>query len=76
MQTTSEKFSCDKFDEARDKEVVKGVYTCRSGEKDPGRLGSNQGSDGKKKKGAASSTFGTTMPTYGFLGLIALLFML
>ena len=76
MQTTSEEFSCDPFDEAQNKEVIKGVYSCRSGEKDPGRLGTNQGSDGKNgnKKGAAA-TFSPSLSLYSLVGL-APLFML
>lgn len=75
MQTTSTTFSCDGFNKLRDNQVVKGVYTCRSNQKDPGRLGTNVGSDGNStKKGAAPNTFNPAMPTYSFFGLLAFLF--
>jgi hypothetical protein len=77
MQTKSTQFSCDNFNKLRDQQVVKGVYTCRSGQKDPGRLGTNVGSDGNStKKGAAPSTFSPATSSYSFLGLVAFLFML
>lgn len=76
MQTTSTEFSCNPFDDAQNKEVIKGVYSCRSGEKDPGRLGTNQGSDGKNgnKKGAAPGFFIPSLSVYSLAGF-ALLFM-
>jgi hypothetical protein len=77
MQTTSTTFSCDAFNQLRDKDIVKGVYTCRSNQQDPGRLGTNVGSDGNStKKNAAVNTFSPAMPTYSFFGLVAFLFML
>jgi hypothetical protein len=77
MQTKSESFSCDNFNKLRDQDVVKGVYTCRSGQKDPGRLGTNVGSDGNgTKKNGAPTNFNPAMPSYSFFGLVAFLFML
>ena len=77
MQTKSTNFSCDGFNKLRDEQVVKGVYTCRSDQQAPGRLGTNVGSDGNStKKSAAPSDFSRTMPTFSFLGLVGFLFML
>jgi hypothetical protein len=76
MQTKSTTFSCAGFDELRGKDVVKGVYTCRSAQEDPGRIGTNVGSSGNGTKGAASTIFLPAMPTYSFIGLVAFLFML
>ncbi len=77
MQTKSTNFSCTPFDKLRDQQVVKGVYTCRSDQQNPGGLGTNVGSSGNStKKSAAPNTFSTAVPTYSFFGLIAFLFML
>lgn len=79
MQTTSTEFSCENFDDLQDKEVIKGVYACRADEADPGRLGTNVGSDGSGNSSgtsAAPRAFSSAMPTYSFFGLVAFLFML
>jgi hypothetical protein len=77
MQTKSTSFSCTPFDKLRDQQIVKGVYTCRSDQQNPGGLGTNVGSSGNStKKGAAPASFIPAMPTYSFVGLVAFVFML
>jgi hypothetical protein len=75
MQTTSTSFSCAGFDKLRDEQIVKGVYTCRSDEQNPGGLGTNVGSSGNSTRGTAG-TFNVHMPTYSIFGLVAFLFVL
>jgi hypothetical protein len=76
MQTKSTSFSCDPFDQLRD-QSVQGSYTCKSGQKDPGRFnGKDGGSDGNKTGNAASSNFYLSAPVYSFFGFVAFLLML
>lgn len=77
MQTTSTNFSCVAFDKLRDQQIVKGVYTCRSNQQNPGGLGTNVGSSGNStKKNAAPKTLHAAVPVYSFFGLVAFTFML
>ena len=75
MQTTNTTFNCDRFDDLRDSDVVKGVYTC-SPEENPGGLGTNVDSSRDNSSSAAPTTFSPTVPTYSVFGLIAFWFML
>ncbi|ERF74911.1 hypothetical protein EPUS_08963 [Endocarpon pusillum Z07020] len=76
MQTTSSTFTCDGFDDLRDRDIVKGVYTCAGSQETPGGLGTNADSSGNNSRSAAPTTFNPDMPTYSVFGLIAFLFML
>ena len=78
MQTTSNSFSCDGFNDLRNRDVVKGEYYCKPSEESPGSLGTNDGtsSPGNNSRNAAATTFNPDMPTYSVFGFIAFLFML
>lgn len=77
MQTTSSTFTCGGFNDLRDKDIVKGVYTCAGSQENPGGLGTNADtSSGNNSRSAAPTTFSPDMPTYSVFGLIAFLFML
>jgi hypothetical protein len=75
VQTKSTAFSCPDFKQ-RQGDAVKGDSTCRSGESDPGMLGTKGDSNGNSTKNAASIIFSPAMPRYSVFGLFAFLFML
>lgn len=77
LQTRSTNFSCEEFDDLRDRDILKGVYTCRSNEENPGSLGTNVGSSGNSTRpNAAPRIFKSAVPTYSFCGLIVFMLFL
>lgn len=76
MQTRSTNFSCDGFNDLRDRDIVKGTYECKANEENPTGLDSNGGGSGNStKKNAARGALDPAMPVYSFCGFIAFLFM-